>query len=773
MKVCTGVSQVQVSETDSNIDENYLKAHGILNSKVNDPSNKLPSNRLEFKEIINRGPCRPVLKLYPRTLQSNSQRSFQKSWYDKFSWLEYSTVTDAAYCFPCRCFAGNEKNKGQIDTAFTVKGFKGWYRGIQCLQTHQTSLVHLNSVTALNNFLSVKSIDEVINESVTQQISKLENERLNNRKIMWRLVEVTVCLAKCGKPFRGHDESSRSFQKGLFKEFVELLSRYDMVLQNHFENGPKNASYISNRIQNDIIYSIHSVLLQELKHNIQQVPIAIIADETSDVGHHEQLSIVIRYFSTALNRPIETFVDLNRMISVTAESIFKSLENVIEQFNLNWNSVIAVCFDGASTMAGNVAGVQAKCKMKNENILYVHCYAHCLNLTLMDAVGASTKNNQQNKMVFDFLGTVQFIYSYIEGSPIRHAIFERIAKENGSKLHTLKSSSQTRWACRSEAVKAIKSNYNVLLEALEEITEKCLISEMRAKGKGILHQMKTFEFIFCLTMMQPILEMILKVSAVLQTENLDLLTAMSIVKSLKSSLSSMRNSPQDEEFHKVFKKAVTMCEENNIIIPKIKNRKVSCKLDDTPLSQHTYQTQNEYIKIEVYFSTLDILVNSMNERFQQETVDIISAVAKLINLEFNIESSNLFQRFFHVVAENLEAEITILKNMKDTPRPRGNSVSTLHEWLDWLSIKGRADIFKQFLQVLRIFVVIPVTSCSCERTFSKLSIIKNKLRSTMSQDRLNSLLFLFVEQKMTANVNIDEVIDQFKVMVPNERRLVL
>lgn len=163
----------------------------------------------------------------------------------------------------------------------------------------------------------------------------------------------------------------------------------------------------------------------------------------------------------------------------------------------------------------------------------------------------------------------------------------------------------------------------------------------------------------------------------------------------------------------------------------------------------------------------------MNERFQQKTVDIICAVAKLINLEYNIESLNLFQRFFHVVAENLEAEITILKNMKDTPRPIGNSVSTIHEWLDWLSIKGRADIFKQFLQVLRIFVVIPVTSCSCERTFSKLSIIKNKLRSTMSQDRLNSLLFLFVEQKMTANVNIDEVIDQFKLMVPNDRRLVL
>jgi len=45
--------------------KNYLKTHGILSFEVNDPSNKFLSNRLEFKEIINRGPCRPVLKLYP------------------------------------------------------------------------------------------------------------------------------------------------------------------------------------------------------------------------------------------------------------------------------------------------------------------------------------------------------------------------------------------------------------------------------------------------------------------------------------------------------------------------------------------------------------------------------------------------------------------------------------------------------------------------------------------------------------------------------------
>jgi hypothetical protein len=69
---------------------------------------------------------------------------------------------------------------------------------------------------------------------------------------MERLVDVTICLAKGGRPFRGHDESINSHQKGLFKEFIQVLSKYDVVLKDHIDFGPKNAQYTSNRIQNDI-----------------------------------------------------------------------------------------------------------------------------------------------------------------------------------------------------------------------------------------------------------------------------------------------------------------------------------------------------------------------------------------------------------------------------------------------------------------------------------------------------------------------------------------
>jgi len=89
--------------------------------------------------------------------------------------------------------------------------------------------------------------------------------------------------------------------------------------------------------------------------------------------------------------------------------------------------------------------------------------------------------------------------------------------------------SQTRWACRADAVNAVKNNYKALLCTLKEIYSKCLIPEARAKCRGLLYQLKIFEFVYCLNLMQPILQLILKVSSSLQASNLELFTAVSLI----------------------------------------------------------------------------------------------------------------------------------------------------------------------------------------------------------------------------------------------------
>jgi len=117
----------------------------------------------------------------------------------------------------------------------------------------------------MNNFCFKISIDEVIDSNKTLKLSKRESERLNNMEIMKRLTDIVICIAKCGKPFRGHDESHTSYQKGMFLELIQILYKYDTVLKTHIDSGPKNAMYTSNIIQNYIINSIHNVIIQELK----------------------------------------------------------------------------------------------------------------------------------------------------------------------------------------------------------------------------------------------------------------------------------------------------------------------------------------------------------------------------------------------------------------------------------------------------------------------------------------------------------------------------
>lgn len=62
---------------------------------------------------------------------------------------------------------------------------------------------------------------------------------------------------------------------------------------------------------------------------------------------------------------------------------------------------------------------------------------------------------------------------------------------------------------------------------------------------------------------------------------------------------------------------------------------------------------------------------------------------------------------------------------------------------------------------LRILLTLPVSVASGERSFSKLKIIKNYLRSTMLQERLSGLAILAIEQEIFDGINFSDVINEF------------
>ncbi|XP_004208014.1 zinc finger MYM-type protein 1-like [Hydra vulgaris] len=71
------------------------------------------------------------------------------------------------------------------------------------------------------------------------------------------------------------------------------------------------------------------------------------------------------------------------------------------------------------------------------------------------------------------------------------------------------------------------------------------------------------------------------------------------------------------------------------------------------------------------------------------------------------------------------------------------------------------DAYPNTAIAIRIFLTLPVTVATCERSFSKLKIIKNNLRSTMGQERLSCLAVVSIEHEMANALDFDDVISDF------------
>lgn len=69
--------------------------------------------------------------------------------------------------------------------------------------------------------------------------------------------------------------------------------------------------------------------------------------------------------------------------------------------------------------------------------------------------------------------------------------------------------------------------------------------------------------------------------------------------------------------------------------------------------------------------------------------------------------------------------------------------------------------FPNVMISLKIYRSLMITNATGERNFSKLKLIKNCLRSSMSQNRLNSLAIMSIENDILDKVNFQDVINDF------------
>ena len=79
------------------------------------------------------------------------------------------------------------------------------------------------------------------------------------------------------------------------------------------------------------------------------------------------------------------------------------------------------------------------------------------------------------------------------------------------------------------------------------------------------------------------------------------------------------------------------------------------------------------------------------------------------------------------------------------------------ETLNYIHKKNLRKTFPNLNIALRILLTIPISVTSGERSFSRLKIIKNYLRSTMSQERLVNLSMITIENNICNQIEINDI----------------
>ena len=107
-------------------------------------------------------------------------------------------------------------------------------------------------------------------------------------------------LAMCNLPFRGSTEEVSNENKGNFLSIIQLIAKYDSVLDKLLQLPKGSPKYLSPSIQNELISLLAGQVLQDIKIELQSAPFfAIILDTTQDVSKKDQLSEVFRYVKIA------------------------------------------------------------------------------------------------------------------------------------------------------------------------------------------------------------------------------------------------------------------------------------------------------------------------------------------------------------------------------------------------------------------------------------------------------------------------------------------
>ncbi|CAF3885704.1 unnamed protein product, partial [Rotaria sp. Silwood1] len=436
---------------------------------------------------------------------------------------------------------------------------------------------------------------------------------------------------------------------------------------------------------------------------------------------HDVVNEICKEIYLIIIRDIVKEVRLYEISAQNALTIVEAIYDVISRCGLDMINCRGQSYDGASNMSGIYGGVSSIILKQYSKAIYIHCVAHCLDLAVHDLT-------DQCASVGNCIHCVKDIIDFIRRSPKRLVILKNIFNQISLSYTTLTALCPTRWTMRAESYSSLLKNYEQVQEALYKISKE-------KGGPGLL--------IFTDTV---------KLSRAFQGSDCCLQDVFCAAEAIIHRFRRIQDDINFELFYnQVVKNSEGLTEKPTL--PRL--RRLPRRYESNTTLVNYASCEDFYQK--QYVETLEIIINMLQTRFTQKNFKMLCEVEKFI-LNVSNNPPDSFNDYIKTIIDFCHGDIDldrlksealmisdffkVVINKNQMKIKLITKISTVCEILNTCEI-GK-QMFQEFDKLIRLYLTVPVTTATAERTFSALNRVKNTLRSSMTQSRLNHCLLAHI-----------------------------
>lgn len=666
----------------------------------------------EKVKIKEKGRLTPKLIISQKAVSKGKSyfRHFNDEMYNRFKWMCGCSEKNKFFCFPCLLFGG--------DAAWTKEGTNNLKRLNEKCTKHASSLRHLNNAMSLA-LLGTINIANELNSAYHKAISDFNLKVDKNREVLSKIIDCIKFCSSFDLPLRGHNEKEDSNNPGVFLGLINFAKELDSELKKHLENCTVFKG-TSKTIQNELLQCMLDVCRSEILREIAEVDyLALLGDEATDVSNCVQFVMVLRYVlkcGSAAERFWGFFNPTGQAAIPIADCIKPELKKILPN---NPEKLIAQGYDAAPVMSGHKTGVNMQIKEEYKNANYIHCEAHQLNLVMERA----TTKNIKNPAVRKFLASLDTVPKFFSHSPHRLEVLDKCVAQR------VPSVIKTRWNYNSRTVNMVFEHKEALLECFQTLSERPgETNSTIVDATNLVRTMEDPDFNYWLNFFHEVMPHVDTLYQQLQGRQIDATKVKRWTQNFIDGITNIRT-----------KRAAENESDSDDDEPPQKRRRV--------LRNKTESRRNLAVQ------ACDVIIKEAKERF--EFTAHLDASSLFIAENFKDFDKTFPHEKFETTIDvfpdldsaRLKTELMLLYSREEIRCATGAI-----PLLKFIIQNNLQNTFTEIVKLLNIIITMPMSTAEAERCFSTLKRIKDFLRNTMDQERLNALAMLSIEKDFIRHI---------------------